>query len=138
MDKLFSDEAATCTECVESGFTLRLYQDGLPTDKKADELTPDQRQEAVIQSLGKFEGETLATYHAYHVMLEGGADDDNGPYFRVGNVICYERDSGFVDGKVCPSDEAAISLWDAEVADVCFYELCEAEHADDGTHLDEE
>ena len=94
--KLFSDEADTCEECRAEEFTIR---------------------DGIIRDPGKFEAEPLIAYHAYHVMLEGFADDDDGPAWRIGNVICEESDQGFVYSETYESDEAAIaqwSTWDSE------------------------
>jgi hypothetical protein len=60
----FSEEAMTCEDCIRdhsSDNGLQLTADGL------------------IKGPGKFEREPLATYHVYHVMLDGFADDDDGP-----------------------------------------------------------
>lgn len=108
--KLFSDEAETCVECLNQAFILRTYRDGIPTDR--DATTEDVQEGGVIQNPGKFEGEVLATYHAYHVMLDGGADDEGGPIWRVGNVVCEDSEQGFVYGEVFGSDAEAQQAFD--------------------------
>ena len=91
-DKQFSDEVDTCDDCLGKGFTIK---------------------HDLITNPGKFGAETLATYHAYHVMMDGFADDDDGPDWRVGNVICHEQDTGFVDGTVFDTEADAIKAWNA-------------------------
>ena len=94
----FSDEAKTCTECKSQGFTFS---------------------NDVIQDAGKFEGETVETFHAYHVMLEGGADDDDENEWRVGNMICAEDSNGFVYGDVLDTEAEAVRQWnDADIRKV--------------------
>lgn len=90
---LFSEEARECETCRASGFTLTF-----------GDLT--------ITDPGKFQGENLSTYHAYHVMLDGFADDDDGPSWRIGNVICVESSDGFVSGESFPTNADAINSWD--------------------------
>ena len=91
--KQFSEEVDTCEECQIAGYTLNEY--------------------GIITNPGKFEGEPLAAYHAYHVMMNGFADDDDGPAWRVGNVICEESDQGFVHAEIYDTEEQAIEAWDA-------------------------
>lgn len=88
---LFSEEADTCTECAIAGFTIN--------------------EAGVIANAGKFEAEPLVTYHAYHVMLDGGADDEAGEIWRIGNVIAYESEAGFVTSQTFDSDEDAAERW---------------------------
>ena len=77
----FSDEANTCIDCL------------------------------ALNSPGKFDAEALATYHAYHTMLSGRTDDEDGIYWRIGNVIC-ERNEDSVDGLVFGTEAEAIAAWD--------------------------
>jgi hypothetical protein len=97
---LFSDEAETCEQCIGEEFTLR---DGL------------------IANPGKFESEPLSTFHAYHVMLDGGQDEDSGRAWLVGNMICEESESGFVGADVYESDEEARATW-AKLESIDFVE----------------
>lgn len=90
--QLFSDEADTCETCAAEGFTLD--ESGAITDP------------------GKFEAEPLATYHAYHSMLDGFTDEDSGRAWLVGNMICEESESGFVGADIYESEEAAREAWD--------------------------
>lgn len=87
----FSDEAETCTTCAGQEFTIR---------------------DGIIADPGKFEAEPLATYHAYHVMLDGGADEDGGWAWLVGNMICEETDQGFVGGTIYETDDTARAAWE--------------------------
>jgi hypothetical protein len=91
MTKQFSDEADECLECQARGFTTWHGQ---------------------IRNPGKFEGEPLAAYHAYHTMLDGFYDDIDGANWRVGNVICYEDNSGFVYATIYDTEEEAIAAWE--------------------------
>ncbi len=91
--KLFSEEAESCEECLSQEFDLN--------------------ESGAIKGPGKFEGEPLATYHAWHLILDGFSDDeiedfDGTLISRVGNVIAQESESGFVYGSVFDSDGAAI------------------------------
>lgn len=95
-DKQFSDEAETCAECLAQEFTI---------------------EHGAIRGPGKFEAEPLAAYHAYHVMLDGGADDDDGPAWRVGNVICEESEQGFVGCDIYDDEADAIEAWEAGCAE---------------------
>lgn len=87
----FSDEASACKECGGQGFTFH---------------------EGKIQNPSKFESEPLATYHAYHVMLEGGDDESDGSVWLIGNMVCEESEQGFVTCCVFDTDEAAIARWE--------------------------
>jgi hypothetical protein len=91
----FSDEAPFCPVCI--AFVA-----------EGHDLTPD----GTIIGPGKFEGQHIAVYHAYHVMLDGGQDDDGGPEWRVGNVLCYESIDGFVWGTIFDTEEEAIADWE--------------------------
>lgn len=88
----FSDEAKTCAECLAQGYEI---------------------EHGAIRNPGKFEAEPLAAYHAYHVMMDGFADDDDGPAWRVGNVVCEESDQGFVYAEVHDTEADAIKAWEA-------------------------
>lgn len=87
MSKHFSDTAKGCADCAAQGFTL-------------DES-------GCVQGPGKFEGEPLATYHAYHAMLDGGADEDCGGAWLIGNMVCSESEQGFVSCEIYSHDGAA-------------------------------
>lgn len=91
----FSEEAKTCPLCTDEGFSI---------------------EDDTIRNLGKFEGEPLACYHAYHVMLDGCADDDEGPCWRVGNVICEESEQGFVYCTIFDTEAEAVAAWEADIA----------------------
>lgn len=90
----FSDEAEECQECAEVGFTIVA---------------------GVIRKPGKFEGEPLATYHAYHVAMDGFWDDRTDDYDRVGNVILFYRSDGFVEGAIFADEAEAIEVWDTDI-----------------------
>lgn len=96
MSKHFSDTAEMCADCAAQGFTL-------------DES-------GYIMGPGKFEGEPLATYHAYHVMLDGGVDEDYGRTWLVGNMVCSESEQGFVSCEIHGSDKAARADFDGAIA----------------------
>lgn len=94
---LFSDESATCSECLEQDFTME-YD--------------------LIRDLGKFQGEPLATYHAWHFAMDGFQDDTvtfgsedytSEVYDRIGNVILSYSEAGFVYGDVSDTEEEAIA-----------------------------
>jgi hypothetical protein len=92
---LLSEEAATCQECLNQEFTI-------------------DPQSELIRDLGKFQGELLATYHAYHHWLNGAQDEDvyfeNGQMVtRVGNVLFEESENGFIYGDVFDTEELAIA-----------------------------
>ncbi len=97
-------------------------------------LVCDECQKADISGPGKFQGEPIETYHAYHIMLDGCADDDNGPYWRVDAIICYESEQGFVSGELFSSETEAGDYWSIHIADMCFSDDCELAHDDDQTH----
>lgn len=130
-------EAAGCMECVTHyNPVLRRYGErGQKIDAPASEMRYDARLEATILGPGKFEGEILGTYHAYHIMLDGFEDDSNGPYWRVGNTICFERDTGFVDGEHFESETEAQKHWTSWIENLCFDEMCEEEHGESGEHV---
>ncbi len=88
---LFSEEAQTCDVCKEEGFTI---------------------EHDLIVGPGKFEAEPIATFHAYHFMLDGFTDEDAGRAWLIGNMICEESESGFVGADIYESDEAAREVWD--------------------------
>jgi len=94
--KLFSEEAESCPVCQGEGFTL---------------------EHDVIVDPGKFEGEPLATFHAYHLYLDGFGDeslgdvDGFGAYDKVGNVILHHRSDGLIDGTIYDSDVDAEGAW---------------------------
>jgi hypothetical protein len=92
MGMLFSDEAMTCEDCYHQGF--RVLDGG------------------AIGNPGKFEGESISTFHAYHIMLDGFADDSDGAAWLVGNMICEESNNGFVSADIYNSDEAAREIWE--------------------------
>ncbi len=99
---LVSEEAALCDECRQAGFSL---------DKNG-----------VIRDPGKFGGEPLSTYHSWHLLMDGFADefvDDRGFIFawRTGNVICQETSSGFVYGAVFASEAEAAEAFAEEYGD---------------------
>jgi hypothetical protein len=95
MTREFSHEAETCEECQKQGFTIR---------------------HGLIRNPGKFEGESLSTYHAWHYVLEGMEDDTvydgNHPISRVGNVIVDENEAGFVCGVAYDKMEQAMDKMD--------------------------
>jgi hypothetical protein len=95
MTKQFSDEAETCETCEAEGWTIR---------------------GGLIADLGKFESEPLSTYHAYHVMLDGFADESDEAAWLVGNMICEESELGFVGADVYESEEQARATWDRLVS----------------------
>ena len=108
-----SDEAYGCMECVtHHDPTLRRHDlSGRTIEALASTMTVEARKDATICDLGKFEGESLSTYHAYHIMLDGFADDDDGQSWRVGNVIAREHDDGFVIGHAYATEALAIADW---------------------------
>ena len=75
-EPLFSEEAADCAECKAEGFTINAGEE--------------------IADLGKFEGEPLVTFHAYHNMLNGYMDEEARTVWRCGNVVAGESNDGFV------------------------------------------
>lgn len=89
----FSDEAETCEECRAAEFNI----------------AGDGR----IRDPGKFEGEPLATYHAWHTSLDGGCDSECGDvewfgwYGLIGNMIVSTDSVGFVGARVFATDEDA-------------------------------
>lgn len=87
-----------------------------------------------ISGPGTFEGEPIETYHAYHLMLEGAQDEDNGPYWLVGATIAHESDQGHVTGDHYETDEQAKTLWESGIADICFDRECEHAHDEDSKH----
>ena len=95
----FSDEAKDCGECKNQGFTMS-------TDKEW------------IVGPGKFEGEALSTYHAYHALMDGFADENDGPSWRVGNVVCVESSDGLVYGEAFPTEADAITSWEDNSVEV--------------------
>ena len=111
---MFSNEAIHCMECVTKHDPRMRYlrPDGHPVDGDASTMTAPARSDAWIIDPGKFESEPLSTYHAYHVMLDGGADEDHGRAWLIGNMICEETESGFVGADVYASDEEAIAVWE--------------------------
>lgn len=98
----FSEEAETCAECIEA----------------YPESTRAAHDASVIRGPGKFEGEHISTFHAYHVMLEGMADDQLESCWRVGNVIAFERSDGFVIGTVYDTAGEASDAFD-KIAALC-------------------
>lgn len=85
---LFSEEADTCADCLAQEYTI---------------------EHGLIRDAGKFEGEPLAAYHAYHFMLNGFQDEDIDGVVRVGNVLIEESESGFVYSSVYDTEEEAIA-----------------------------
>lgn len=98
----------------------------------------DECQNADITGPGKFQGEPIETFHAYHVMIDGHAGDTNGPYWRVGSTICHERDDGFVESSHFDTDDEAILNWKVFVEARCFSDDCTEQHNLDGEHLADE
>ena len=133
-----AEEALYCMECVtkHNPTMLRYDLEGKKIVKDARDMRSEALDEATICDLGKFEGEHISTYHAYHMSLEGLEDEFNGPYSRVGDVIIYHSDQGFVYGEAYDTEEAAIEAFDEQIAPFCFDDECEEEHSEDGKHLD--
>lgn len=96
-EPLFSDEAAMCAECAAEAFEMTEWD--------------------TIRGPGKFEGEPLCTYHAYHVVLDGCSDDSGDDWDRVGNVLLVYSGQGFVSGEVCASEAEAKNMAQAWHAD---------------------
>ena len=111
---MFSDEAVYCMECVTKHDPKMIRYDltGKLVEALASTMRGEARAEATIGDLGKFEGEPLSTYHAYHVMTEGGQDEDHGSAWLVGNMICEESDSGFVGADIYKDDAEALATWE--------------------------
>ncbi len=85
---------------------------------------------ADISGPGKFEGEPIETYHAYHVMLDGAADASYGSWWRVRASVCHESSDGFVSGDHFDTEPAAIDYWTREVEPTCFDDDCDLAHED--------
>lgn len=75
-----------------------------------------------VRDPGKFEGEPIETYHAYHQVMDGfedaSLDDVDGTeYVLIGTAIMYVSDSGFVNAQHFDT---------IEEANAKFGEMCEA------------
>lgn len=138
MTSSVAEEALYCVECVtkHNPKMMRYDLEGKKEVLSASEMVSEALDEASICDPGKFEGEHISTYHAFHISMEGGDDDFNGPYSRVGDVIIYHSDQGFVYGEVYDSEEAAIEAFNEKIAPLCFDDECEEEHSGEGKHLD--
>ncbi len=102
---LFSDASLGCLECL--------------TEYPGETLL-----QGVIHNPGKFEGEHISTYHAWHTYMEGGSDDQNGPYILIGNMILHCQEVGFVVGDTWASDGDTGAYWEKHIAPHCFDPDC--------------
>lgn len=102
---LFSDASLPCLECL--------------TEYPAEVLL-----QGVIHDPGKFEGEHISTYHAWHTFMAGGSDETNGPYILIGNMILHCQDQGFIVGDTWESEEETRAYWARHIEAYCFDQDC--------------